>query len=401
MSQHKILISGTGCALADFLYNNISFNSTPFKKYKSKKAGDGGLSPGKLVFTEELEAFSGCSYDRILKEITGNKPPDGFNIGGPSLVSLIHASQLLPDDKFSVKFFGTAGKDKIARDIFATAGKTPLNIENFHATAGKASPFTDVLSDPQYDNGHGERTFVNNIGVAWEYQPEFLTEEFYDSEIVCFGGTALVPRIHENLTSLLEKARKHSCITLVNTVFDFLSEIKNPGNPWPLGSSVKSLGLIDILIMDREEALKISGQISIERTIQYLTKSGVSAFIITNGPNDLYAWSDGTFFTKTSVMQLPVSEKVTRVLKMKPELKGDTTGCGDNFAGGIIVSLANQLRNNSSRGQFDLNEAVSWGVSSGGFSCFTLGGTYLEKNPGEKYKQILELQQDYLKQIGH
>ena len=54
MSKEKIVISGTGCALADFIYNGVSFNSISFKKYLSKKAGDGGLSPGKLVFTEEL-----------------------------------------------------------------------------------------------------------------------------------------------------------------------------------------------------------------------------------------------------------------------------------------------------------------------------------------------------------
>ena len=55
-------ISGTGCALADFLYSGISFEGEDFKKYRSEKRGDGGLSPGKLVFTEELEKFTGNSY---------------------------------------------------------------------------------------------------------------------------------------------------------------------------------------------------------------------------------------------------------------------------------------------------------------------------------------------------
>ena len=59
MSSDKIIISGTGCALADFLYNDILFSGPTFQKYQSKKSGDGGLSPGKLVFTEELEKFSG------------------------------------------------------------------------------------------------------------------------------------------------------------------------------------------------------------------------------------------------------------------------------------------------------------------------------------------------------
>ena len=57
MNNKKIIISGAGCALADFLYTDISFNSPGFKKYLSKNPGDGGLSPGKLVFNEELEKF--------------------------------------------------------------------------------------------------------------------------------------------------------------------------------------------------------------------------------------------------------------------------------------------------------------------------------------------------------
>jgi hypothetical protein len=53
----KITISGTGCALADFLYYGISFSSDEFKKYSSRRYGDGGLSLGKLVFASELEKW--------------------------------------------------------------------------------------------------------------------------------------------------------------------------------------------------------------------------------------------------------------------------------------------------------------------------------------------------------
>jgi hypothetical protein len=74
MSKNKIIISGTGCALADYLYTGISFNSPQFKKYSSKQTGDGGLFPGKLVFTEEIEKFSATPYPAILNELTGNRP---------------------------------------------------------------------------------------------------------------------------------------------------------------------------------------------------------------------------------------------------------------------------------------------------------------------------------------
>lgn len=398
MHGSKIVISGTGCALADYLYNNISFESSAFLKYKSKSTGDGGLSPGKLVFTEELEKYAGSAYKDIIDEITGGKAPDGFNVGGPSLVSMIHASQMLGTDDFIVRFFGTTGKDETGDKIFSITRKTPLNIDHYLTSKGKISPFTHVLSDPHYDRGHGERTFVNNIGAAWGYNPAFLNSDFYDSDIVCFGGTALVPMIHDNLSAILEKSKGNDCITVVNTVFDFRSEKNNPGSPWPLGNTKKSFGLIDVLIMDREESLKISGKQSLEAAADFFVGSGVSAFIITNGANPLYAWSGGKCFSKLSLREFPISAKVTGDLRNNPELKGDTTGCGDNFAGGVISSIGMQMKNKHGE-LFDLREAVSWGVASGGFSCYTLGGTYLEKSPGEKLMLVKDLQQEYLRQI--
>ncbi|MCX6227434.1 MAG: carbohydrate kinase family protein [Bacteroidia bacterium] len=399
MSTDKIIISGTGCALADFLYNGISFDSPAFKEYQSKKTGDGGLSPGKLVFTEELEKFAGRPYREIVKEIMGDRPYDAFNVGGPSLVSLIHVSQLLDNKDYEVKFFGIAGKDETADKIFEIIRQTPLNIENYTSTPCKVTPFTDVLSDPDFDHGHGERTFVNNIGAAWDYFPEQLTPEFFSSDIACFGGTALVPQIHDNLTLLLEKAKKNGCITVVNTVFDFRNEKANPEQPWPLVSSFESYGLIDVLIMDCDEALRISGQKTIEEASGFFASTGVSSFIITNGAKDLVACSRGGFFEKTELIRIPVSIKVTDELKSNPRRKGDTTGCGDNFAGGIIASIAWQLKARD-KGYLNLVEALSWGIASGGFCCFTVGGTYLEKAQGEKIREVQSIQREYLNQIG-
>jgi len=395
----KLTISGTGCALADFLYNGISFDGKDFIKYISRKSGDGGLSPGKLVFTEELEKFAGQSFSEIHKDIVGSRTPDAFNVGGPSLVSLIHAAQLLGNSDYEVKFFGISGNDETGKKIHNIVNQTGLNINNYVGTNDHATPFTDVLSDPDFDHGHGERTFINNIGAAWDYTPQQLTDDFFNSDIVCFGGTALVPNIHDNLTGLLKRAKTHHCITLVNTVFDFRNEKSNPGNPWPLVSTSDDFRLIDILIMDCDESLRISGQKTIGEATAFFMTSGVSSFIITSGAKELTAWSGGSLFEETGILKLPVSQMVTDELRLNPLRRGDTTGCGDNFAGGIISSVAWQLKNHE-KSKFNLTEALSWGISSGGFSCFTVGGTYLESSIGEKRKEVEKIQRAYLKQIG-
>lgn len=395
----KITIAGTGCALADYLYTGVKFNTPQFLKYLSRKAGDGGLSPGRLVFTEELEKFSGTLYNEIFREITGNQKPRAFNIGGPGLVSLINTSQLMNKEDFEVHFYGGTGNDDTAMLIEQMVRKTPLNIEHYRKVSEKMTPFTDVLSDITYDNNQGERTFINNIGAAWDYSPNLLGEDFFSADIVCFGGTALVPQIHDNLTALLKRAKLNGCLTVVNTVFDFRNEKKNPDQPWPLVETPEDFRLIDLLIMDCEESLKISGQKSIDEAAGFFIRHHIGAFIITNGSRDLYACSNGYLFEKTELFKLPVSEKVALDIASNPSSKGDTTGCGDNFAGGIIASLAWQLKVKTSD-KLKFEEAIYWGVASGGFACFYVGGTFLEKEVGEKFKIVQVFKNEYVHQIS-
>jgi sugar/nucleoside kinase (ribokinase family) len=397
--SRKIIVAGTGCALVDYLFTGVRFDTPQFLKYCSKQTGDGGLTPGRLVFTEELEQFSGIPYSEICKEITGKKSPAAVNIGGPGLVSLINTSQILNNEEFEVRFYGGTGNDETAELINQLVQKTPLNTDHYHKVSEKRTPFTDVFSDETYDNHHGERTFVNNIGAAWDFTPDLLGEDFFKADIVCFGGTALVPQIHDNLNSLLIQAKQHNSLTVVNTVFDFRNEKKNPGLPWPLVNSPENYRFIDLLIMDCEESLKISGKPTITDAAEYFSQQNVGAFIITNGAKEIYAFSNGDLFEETELIKLPVSKKVSEDFARNPSLKGDTTGCGDNFAGGIIASMAMQLQSSDIE-KFNLMESISWGIASGGFTCYYLGGTYIETWEGEKLSILKSFKNEYIQQLG-
>jgi sugar/nucleoside kinase (ribokinase family) len=395
MAKKKFIISGTGCALADFLYTNVSFHSTVFEKYRSQKPGDSGLNPGKLVFTEELERFAGVPYLQILNELTDGAKAASFNVGGPSLVSLIHAAQMLEQDNdFEVKFHGISGNDETAEKIRNLLKKTPVDFSGYLPGSKKPTPFTHVLSDPDYDNGHGERTFINNIGAAWDLTPEFLSDAFFESDMVCFGGTAITPHLHDNLHLLLEKAKKKGAFTLVNTVFDFRNEKQNPGKPWPIGNSELSFPNIDIMVMDKEEALKISGKSNVYEAINFFAAK-TSAFVITQGSEPVHYYADGKNFEKETG-SLEVSKEVTLKIQNK-KYNGDTTGCGDNFAGGVIASVANQLKKQKTK--LNLKEAVISGICSGGFTCSYHGGTWFENSPGEKKRKIEILIGAYHKQL--
>lgn len=390
----KIIVSGVGCCLVDLLFNDIDFGSEAMRSYLSLNRGDGGLTPGHLVFKEEFEKFSGVPFDLALKRITGGRKHDKINIGGPSIVSLINTAQLVDKEHCEVRFYGRGGNDEIGSYLVTALQKTPVVLKDFRLIDNQ-TPSTVVLSDPSYDNGHGERVFINSIGAAWEYGPMNLDDDFFRSDIVVFGGTGLVPQIHDNLTFLLKKAKSKGCITVVNTVFDFRNEKANPSKKWPLGESDETYRYIDLLITDQEEAFRLSDERRPQNAIDYFRNNKVSSMIITNGSKDIITWSDGQFFNTSGIKEMPVSEKV--INERKDNLGGDTTGCGDNFVGGVIASVVNQMQHGASKP--DITEACSRGVVSGGFACFYLGGTYFEEETGEKMVKMEPYYEAYRRQI--
>ena len=229
-----------------------------------------------------------------------------------------------------------------------------------------------------------------------EMVPENLDEAFFNSDMVVFGGTAIVPGIHDNLSSLLSRAKKNGGLTVVNTVYDFRNEKLGSGRPWPLGETEETYSHTDILITDKEEALRLSGRHTMEAALDFFIEKNTRTAIITNGAEGIHVFSDGSVFEAKGKSVFPVSERVRSELRMGHA--GDTTGCGDNFAGGLIGSVVNQLR--SGRTHFDLQEAISWATVSGGFACFYLGGTYFEEKPGEKLAKMMPYYTSYKRQIS-
>jgi len=404
-----LTISGTGCALMDYLYADVRLDSEAFVRYRSRAGGDGGLEPGKLVFVEDLERFAGKPFAGILEELTGGAKPDRANLGGPSIVALIHAAQMLEGRDVRVRFFGARGNDESGAEIERIATRTPLDMSGCVVLDGP-TPFTRVFSDPTFDRGHGERTFVNELGVAAKFGPEQLPGRFFEADIVAFGGTALVPRIHESLGALCATARQGGAIVVVNTVFDFRSEARLAAESrarghasaarWPLGESDETYRHIDLLVMDREEALKLSGARDTDAALAFFRAKGTGAAIVTDGARDVRFYSSGGLFAPIDAGQLPVSAEVTRVLRSAARPPGDTTGCGDNFVGALLSAVAKQRETGAARGKLDMVEACSEAIVAGGFACFYIGGTYLETEPGEKRRRIAELAALYRAQRG-
>jgi sugar/nucleoside kinase (ribokinase family) len=390
-------IAGIGCSLIDCIYPNIHFNDPEILPYFSKTAFDGGLIPGGLVFVDDLERFTGRPIATILDDITKGKKATLIKLGGPAIVALINCAQLLRCHPIEVRYYGRMGNDANAEYIRNILKTMPLHWDNYLQGIG-STPSTYVFSDPDYDHGRGERLFVNNIGIAGSLTADDIPDNFFDSRILIFGATALLPALQDSLSVLLKKGKKRGCINILTTVYDFHNAKKQPASRWPLGDNDNNYKTIDLLIADYEEALHLSGAATIDEAINFLIKMQTPAFIITHGPHPVHLYSGRSVFSKIELTTLPVSASIGDLLKTKDAIVGDTTGCGDNFAGGVLASIAYQLFTMKSP-TVDLMSACAWGIASGGFACCYRGGTYVEESPGEKKDKIQSVFNEYQKQI--
>jgi len=140
----------------------------------------------------------------------------------------------------------------------------------------------------------------------------------------------------------------------------------------------------------------LSGTKTMDEAMQFFRKQGTGAMIVTNGSKNIRTFSAGKLFRELNDSEMPISAAVSSELANGH--MGDTTGCGDNFVGGVIASLVSQLQ--IATGKLDLTEVCMWGVVSGGYTCFYMGGTYFETNTGEKLALILPYYELYKKQIN-
>ena len=393
----KYSVSVAGFLVLDTIFTGIDFGSDSFRRYRSADSGDGGLEPGRLTFAGDLAAFAGKAFDGVLADLTGGRKCAGENLGGPAIVGAVNAAQILYDADMEIRFYGLSGDDARAARLRGILAGFPVKL-TLRPEHG-ATPATYVLADETAHDGKGERTFISDVGVGGIAAAGELPAAFFSARTAWFGGTALVPPLHAKLSHHLARAKAAGMTTVVNTIFDFAAEKASPGQPWKLGDgSPETYRNIDVLLMDWDEACRLSGTSDTAGIARFFSSSGVSAYAVTHGAKQFYLASDGRLFEPLAFTALPVSALADRELAEHPEKRGDTTGCGDNFAGGFVASLLRQSAEGK-EGKLSIFDAAAWAAASGGFGCFTLGGAYREREPGEKYRILKRFHDDWLRQI--
>ncbi|HPX28312.1 MAG TPA: carbohydrate kinase family protein [Sphaerochaeta sp.] len=387
-------ISAIGCCLIDYLFHEESYSKSVFNEYRSVAPGDGGLLVGGLVFGEQLAEFTGSPFDALLRRLIPHPEKGIENIGGPAIISLIHVAQLLHDSPHSFHFHGVAGDDTEYRLVRDHIAKTVIN-PHFLVFEGEHTPTTYVLNDSHAHGGKGERTFVNLLGSAAHIIEADVSDDAYRSDIVLFGGTALWPAFHTRIDQALRRAKAEGALTIVGTVFDFMNEHRSSSERWPFGQE-SGYPLVDLLVCDALEAERMSGQRDLEKAAAFFDEAGVGAGIITHGSKEIVAWSkEESIFGHTPLTRFPVCTYIDELLEKDPSLRKDTTGCGDNFLGGVIASIIAQGAKRCS-----MVDTIKLGGASGGFALTYHGGMFHEAYPGEKRNLLDPVLAAYGEQLG-
>ncbi|CAH0520293.1 unnamed protein product [Peronospora belbahrii] len=131
-----------------------------------------------------------------------------------------------------------------------------------------------VLSSPKLENastgvcivlsGANDRSFITHYGAVRNFCVEDINEEMVlSADHVHIGGFYSCVSLRKKLKPLLEKARKNGITTSLDTNYDSLKKWDDLEELYPL---------IDVLLPNEVEAMKISHTESVEAAMAYFAK---------------------------------------------------------------------------------------------------------------------------------
>lgn len=164
----------------------------------------------------------------------------------------------------------------------------------------------------RYHNDMNSRdTLVTELNVLEHFDP-IIPESCQNVEFLMLGN--LTPTVQRTVIERLKVRPKLIAMDTMNFWMDIMmDELK------------KTLKLIDVLIINDEEARQLSGEYSLKKASKVIREMGPKYLIIKKGEHGaLLFHGDQTFFAPA----LPLEEVF------------DPTGAGDTFAGGFIGYLA-------------------------------------------------------------
>lgn len=211
-------------------------------------------------------------------------------------------------------FSGVVGSDQWGEKLLTTMQKEGVNVSSATVVEHETSSFSIILSLPS-----GERTILYTPGVN-----EHLHDVTFDVAAIAKADVVYLNHLSDT-----------SCV-IEDDIIDAIVKRPRVHLTWNPGGCQISAGMhspdkkallavTDLLLLNKEEAMKFSGTDSIPEALKALHAAGVKHVCITDGKNGTHA-TDGT-----KTYHCPILPDVSVI---------DTTGAGDAFGTGAAWALS-------------------------------------------------------------
>jgi sugar/nucleoside kinase (ribokinase family) len=273
-----------------------------------------------MTTIKPILAVGSIALDSI-ETIEGNRSEI---LGGSSIYFGISASLFSP-----VSLVGVVGND-FPQDGWDLFVKRKIDINNIQVKPGKTFRWGGRYAD----NYLSRDTLFTDLGVFEKFQPTILND--YKKTKYLFLGN-IQPDLQLSVAAQMNESQTIVCDTM-NLWIDLCVD--------KLWDVVK---LIDIFLLNDEEAIQLTNKTNIYEAANHLLNNGPSVVVIKQGGKGAFLAYDDI---RISIPVFPINKLI------------DPTGAGDSFAGGFIGHLANHSKE-------DLIEAT---ITGSAVASFTVSG---------------------------
>jgi sugar/nucleoside kinase (ribokinase family) len=234
-----------------------------------------------------------------------------------------------------------------------------INTDGVEIKKGKKSFF---WSGKYHMDMNSRDTLVTDLNVLAEFDP-VLPEQYRKPEFVMLGN--IDPALQIKVINQLQNRPK---LIAMDTMNFWMNTTPN--------ELAKALKLVDLLIINDEEARQLSGDYSLVRAAKSIMKMGPKLVVIKKGEHGaLLFQADAVFFAPA----LPLEEVF------------DPTGAGDVFAGGFMGYIASS----NNRSFTNMKRAVVYGSAMASFCVEKFGPQRLteirQPNIKKRVSQFVDL----------
>ncbi|MFK8043987.1 MAG: PfkB family carbohydrate kinase [Crocinitomicaceae bacterium] len=224
-------------------------------------------------------------------------------VGGAGTYISISASYFAKNQKI-VSVVG----DDFPKETLLNLKQRGINIEGLQVKEGEKTFF---WSGKYHNDMNSRDTLVTELNVLENFDP-IIPDSYQGAEYLMLGN--LAPNVQRQVIERLTERPKLIAMDTMNFWMDIMmDEVKN------------TIKLIDVLIINDEEARQLSGEYSLKRAAKIIMKMGPSTLIIKKGEHGALLFNEDKMFFAPALILDEVF---------------DPTGAGDTFAGGFMGYMA-------------------------------------------------------------